>query len=408
MRQSRPALRRVAAVTTAALAVGITPFVAAAPASAAAPTELFISEYVEGSSNNKALEIYNGTGAHRRPRCGRYNVQVYANGSLTAGVHDRRSTGTRRVRRRLRLRQQLGRHRAQVRRRPAERQRQLERQRRGRAAQGHARCSTSSARSASTPAPSGAPASPRPRTTLFAASRPSPSGDTNGTDVFDPAAQWDGFAIDTFDGLGSHTVDGGPATDVAPAVTSTTPADGASNVAVDASPTVTFSEPVDAAAGAFSLSCSISGAKTLAVTGGPTTFTLDPSADFALGDACTLTVVGCCRHRPGRHRPAGPPGRRRRRALLGAGRATPARPPPPPSRPSRAAATPPPSRARVTTRGVVVGDYEGPSPALRGFFIQDPKGDGDPATSDGIFVFEGSNADSVKLGDLVTVTGNAE
>ncbi len=26
------------------------------------PTELFISEYVEGSSNNKALEIYNGTG----------------------------------------------------------------------------------------------------------------------------------------------------------------------------------------------------------------------------------------------------------------------------------------------------------------------------------------------------------
>ena len=63
MHQSRPALRRVAAVTTAALAVGITPFVAAAPASAAAPTELFISEYVEGSSNNKALEIYNGTGA---------------------------------------------------------------------------------------------------------------------------------------------------------------------------------------------------------------------------------------------------------------------------------------------------------------------------------------------------------
>ncbi len=29
---------------------------------AAAPTELFFSEYVEGSSNNKALEVYNGTG----------------------------------------------------------------------------------------------------------------------------------------------------------------------------------------------------------------------------------------------------------------------------------------------------------------------------------------------------------
>ena len=38
---------------------------------------------------------------------------------------------------------------------------------------------------------------------------------------------------------------------------------------------------------------------------------------------------------------------------------------------------------------MVVGDYEGPSPALRGFFIQDPVGDGNPATSDGIFVFVG-------------------
>ena len=84
MRQSRPALRRVAAVTTAALAVGITPFVAAAPASAAAPTELFISEYVEGSSNNKALEIYNGTGATVDLAAAGYNVQVFANGATTA------------------------------------------------------------------------------------------------------------------------------------------------------------------------------------------------------------------------------------------------------------------------------------------------------------------------------------
>ena len=28
----------------------------------------------------------------------------------------------------------------------------------------------------------------------------------------------------------------------------------------------------------------------------------------------------------------------------------------------------------VTTQGVVVGDYEGASPALRGFFIQDARG----------------------------------
>src|SRR3712207_4430726 len=30
---------------------------------AAAPATLFFSEYIEGSSNNKALEIFNGTGA---------------------------------------------------------------------------------------------------------------------------------------------------------------------------------------------------------------------------------------------------------------------------------------------------------------------------------------------------------
>ena len=60
-----------------------------------------------------------------------------------------------------------------------------------------------------------------------------------------------------------------------------------------------------------------------------------------------------------------------------------------------------------TTQGVVVGDYEGASPALRGFFIQDPTGDGNPATSDGIFVFDGSNANTVSVGDVVRVTGNA-
>ncbi|MFN2323432.1 MAG: ExeM/NucH family extracellular endonuclease [Trueperaceae bacterium] len=60
----------------------------------------------------------------------------------------------------------------------------------------------------------------------------------------------------------------------------------------------------------------------------------------------------------------------------------------------------------VTTRGVVVGDYEGRAPALRGFYVQDPDGDGDPATSDGLFVYQ-RNADEVALGDLVVVTGLA-
>ncbi|WKZ37469.1 MAG: ExeM/NucH family extracellular endonuclease [Anaerolineales bacterium] len=55
-------------------------------ASAATPTELFFSEYIEGSSNNKALEIYNGTGAAINLLAGGYNIQVYFNGSSAAGL----------------------------------------------------------------------------------------------------------------------------------------------------------------------------------------------------------------------------------------------------------------------------------------------------------------------------------
>lgn len=60
----------------------------------------------------------------------------------------------------------------------------------------------------------------------------------------------------------------------------------------------------------------------------------------------------------------------------------------------------------ITTQGVVVGDFQGPTPALRGFYLQDSVGDGDATTSDGIFVFNG-NAVSVQLGQLVRITGTA-
>jgi predicted extracellular nuclease len=61
----------------------------------------------------------------------------------------------------------------------------------------------------------------------------------------------------------------------------------------------------------------------------------------------------------------------------------------------------------VTTKGVVVGDFEGPtSSGLQGFYLQDPEGDGDESTSDGIFVFTG-NANTVAGGELVRVAGFA-
>ena len=67
-------------------------------------------------------------------------------------------------------------------------------------------------------------------------------------------------------------------------------------------------------------------------------------------------------------------------------------------------ATSPLAGTTVTTRGVVVGDYEGASPTLRGFYIQDVTGDGNALTSDGLFVFNGSS-NSVSLGDVVVVVG---
>jgi predicted extracellular nuclease len=46
---------------------------------------LFFSEYVEGSSYNKALEIYNGTGAAVNLAAEGYAVQIYFNGSASPG-----------------------------------------------------------------------------------------------------------------------------------------------------------------------------------------------------------------------------------------------------------------------------------------------------------------------------------
>ena len=61
----------------------------------------------------------------------------------------------------------------------------------------------------------------------------------------------------------------------------------------------------------------------------------------------------------------------------------------------------------VVVEGVVVGDYEGTSPTLRGFYVQedDADVDADPATSEGIFVFSAAGTDLVALGDRVQVSG---
>ncbi|MBN2392270.1 MAG: ExeM/NucH family extracellular endonuclease [Anaerolineae bacterium] len=78
--------------------------------------------------------------------------------------------------------------------------------------------------------------------------------------------------------------------EAAPAVSTTTPASGVTGVAVDADISVTFSEAVNVAGSWYLISCASSGAHTAAVTGGPTTFTLNPDSDFANGESCTVTL----------------------------------------------------------------------------------------------------------------------
>jgi hypothetical protein len=133
------------------------------------------------------------------------------------------------------------------------------------------------------------------------------AGDTHPSDVFDPAAQWDGYPENTFDGLGSYSSSG---------------------------------------------------------TGGGTGAG-GGTGSTAVCDVTDTTSVP---------------------RIQGAGDATPL------------------AGQTVTTRGVVTEV----APGLSGFYLQDPRGDGDPATSDGVFVYLPSRnplaSVEVARGDVVALT----
>ena len=79
--------------------------------------------------------------------------------------------------------------------------------------------------------------------------------------------------------------------EVAPAVTTTTPANGASNVSLNAAIVINFSEPVNASAGAFDLQCPAGSAQVVAQSASPaTSFTLAPASPLPAGTTCTVTV----------------------------------------------------------------------------------------------------------------------
>lgn len=129
------------------------------------------------------------------------------------------------------------------------------------------------------------------------------TGDTDGFNSFDPTVEWTGFAQDTFDGLGGHNSGGDP-------------------------------DP-------------------------------EPPAHGQCSDSAT-----------------------RIHTIQGSGAASPL------------------AGSVQTIEGIVVGDFQG-SDQLSGFFVQeeDAERDMDPATSEAIFIFQGSVGTALSMGDRVRVTG---
>jgi predicted extracellular nuclease len=209
----------------------------------------------------------------------------------------------------------------------------------------------------------------------------------------------DGLSVDDF----SITAQGGAAVDNAPTVTGTIPADNATNIPVDANISVTFSEPVNASSASFQISCATSGTHAFTLSGGTTTYTLDPTTDFTQGEVCTVTVVAA--------QVTDQDGTADQMAadyvfdftvinitpvaihdIQGSGTTTPF------------------AGQTVTTSGIVTLLKTGSNTggAANGFFLQAPdaSADADPNTSEGIFVFT-SAVPAVAVGDAVTVTGTA-
>ena len=167
---------------------------------------------------------------------------------------------------------------------------------------------------------------------------------------------------------------------------------------------------MDVADGWFAISCTSSGNHPASVSGGPTSFVLDPASDFVLNETCTLTVDGSNVTDQDTEDPPDAmadtvivsfqtedlvicgdpatkisqrPDRERRRPTW-------------PARPSRSRAS---SSATSSRSGVEFG----------GFYLEEEQADWDTnaLTSEGIFVFDNGFGVDVRAGDVVRVRGQA-
>ncbi len=364
------------------------------PATAQPPAELFFSEYIEGSSNNKALEIFNGTGAAVNLATAGYSVQMFFNGNAAAGLTIN-LTGT--------------------------------------VAAGDVYVVAHSSANAAilgqadqtngsgwfngndavvllkngviidvigqigfNPGTEWGTGDTSTADNTLRRKAGVTQGDANGSDVFDPAGEWDGFARDTFDGLGRPVGTGGGTLSLGATPTTFSEAAGAGA----ATGTVTRSgdttsplavalasgDPSEATvpasvtilAGQASATFAID-AMDDAVVDGSQTVTLTASAS-GLADATTTVtvtdddvVVATTRIHQ----------------IQGTGQTF-----------------DPAFGGSRTVEGVVVAAFSG-SGGLNGFFVQeeDADADADPATSEGIFVYDPAGLFSGAVASRIRVTG---
>jgi predicted extracellular nuclease len=190
---------------------------------------------------------------------------------------------------------------------------------------------------------------------------------------------------------------GGTTGDDAPSVTSRAPGNGAVDVAVSSNITIGFSEPVNVSGTWYSISCTTTGVHTATVSGGPTTFTLDPDSDFVSAETCTVTVFAASVTDQDTNDPPDTMASDDTWSF-----ATVA--PPVAIHDIQGAAH------RSPLDGQNVANVNGIATAKRsnGFYMQDPDPDADDATSEGIFVFTSSAPSSVNVGDAVKVNGHVQ
>ncbi len=184
---------------------------------------------------------------------------------------------------------------------------------------------------------------------------------------------------------------------VPPAVTSVAPANGATGAGIAAPIAVTFNKNVAPGGTWFSLVGGTTGAHTATVSGGPKTFTLTPDAPFAFGETVTLTIFAAqvTDLSTGTLHPA---------ADFTSSYTTLTTTPLAIHTVQGSALASTYAAQTVTLHGIVIASFQGAG-QLGGYYLEAPDAewDGDPATSEGIYVFD--NAHSVTPGDFVTVTG---